>query len=182
MTHSLQVTITPEIVSKKVSRKVIGQLVLNYKQSHLGNRILAYDGRRSAYTAGPLPFTSAKFDVVLPDDARWLYISFQVLFLLRMVVCLFVFIIILFLYASLIPGDKGNSKFQSGLLLRLTFIIFWNSLIVIKLMHHKRLYRLLTWFLDILHLPSEMFFCSSSFYKSFEVLLFFIFASFSLEQ
>lgn len=88
VTHSLQVTITPEIVSKKVSRKVIEQLLLNFKQSRLGNRILAYDGRRSAYTAGPLPFTSAKFDVVLRDDARWLYISFQVLFLLRMGVCL----------------------------------------------------------------------------------------------
>lgn len=68
--HHYDVTITPEIPSKKLSRRIIGQLVSDFKQSHLGNRILAYDGRKSAYTAGPLPFKSKEFEVTLPDDAN----------------------------------------------------------------------------------------------------------------
>lgn len=40
-----------------------------YKKSHVGDRLLAYDGQKSLYTAGPLPFTLQEFSVgVLLDD------------------------------------------------------------------------------------------------------------------
>lgn len=63
----LQVTITPEVTSKKVNRDVINELVRLYKESHLGKRNPAYDGRKSLYTAGSLPFTSKEFVVKLVD-------------------------------------------------------------------------------------------------------------------
>ncbi|PHT30078.1 Protein argonaute 1A [Capsicum baccatum] len=66
--HHYDVTITPEVLSKKVCRNIINQLDADYKISHLGNLRLAYDGRKSAYTAGPLPFASKEFVVKLIDD------------------------------------------------------------------------------------------------------------------
>lgn len=56
------------------------QLVKNYRKSHLGDRLPAYDGRKSLYTAGPLPFVSKEFRITLIDEeeagqgaggARW---------------------------------------------------------------------------------------------------------------
>lgn len=44
------------------------QLVNLYKESHLGGRLPAYDGNKNLYTAGPLPFTSSKFDITLGDE------------------------------------------------------------------------------------------------------------------
>lgn len=44
------------------------QLVDSYRESHLGNRLPAYDGRKSLYTAGPLPFTSKEFRINLLDE------------------------------------------------------------------------------------------------------------------
>lgn len=44
------------------------QLVKLYKDSHLGRRLPAYDGRKSLYTAGPLPFTSREFVITLVDE------------------------------------------------------------------------------------------------------------------
>lgn len=41
-----------------------------YRQSHLGNKQFAYDGSKSAYTAGPLPFPSKDFVVKLEDNDR----------------------------------------------------------------------------------------------------------------
>ncbi|KAK4490521.1 hypothetical protein RD792_001201 [Penstemon davidsonii] len=61
------VSITPEVTSKKVCRDIMKQLVDSYKASHLGNRKFAYDGRKSVYTAGPLPFTSTDFVIKLGD-------------------------------------------------------------------------------------------------------------------
>lgn len=65
--HQYDVTITPEITSKTVSREIIRQLVHMYRDSHLGARRPAYDGRKSIYTAGPLPFVSKDFVVKLAD-------------------------------------------------------------------------------------------------------------------
>ena len=59
--------ITPEITSKKVNRDVISQLVRSYRESHLGNRMPAYDGRKSLYTAGALPFEAKEFVVKLAE-------------------------------------------------------------------------------------------------------------------
>ncbi|ONI00990.1 hypothetical protein PRUPE_6G115400 [Prunus persica] len=65
------VSITPEITSKKTNRDVIKQLVHLYKDSHLGRRTPAYDGMKSIYTAGPLPFVSKEFVVKLGErDGR----------------------------------------------------------------------------------------------------------------
>lgn len=60
-------TIAPEVTSKKINREVIAQLTRIYRESHLGQRIPAYDGRKSIYTAGALPFDSKEFIVKLGD-------------------------------------------------------------------------------------------------------------------
>lgn len=62
-----QVSISPEVSSKKVCRDIMNELVTCYKVSHLGKRMLAYDGRKSCYTAGQLPFVSKEFNVKLVD-------------------------------------------------------------------------------------------------------------------
>ncbi|CAL1404119.1 unnamed protein product [Linum trigynum] len=62
------VTITPEVTSKKVNRDVISTLDKLYRQSHLGNKMVAYDGRKSLFTAGALPFESREFEVKLESD------------------------------------------------------------------------------------------------------------------
>ena len=53
------------MTSKKVCREILNQLVTNYKDSHLGKKMLAYDGRKSCYAAGELPFESKDFVVEL---------------------------------------------------------------------------------------------------------------------
>lgn len=65
-----QVTISPQVPSKKVCRDVINQLVATYKDSHLGKRKLAYDGGKSCYSAGSLPFESKDFVVTFLDKDR----------------------------------------------------------------------------------------------------------------
>ncbi|CAN0891403.1 Protein argonaute 1 [Linum grandiflorum] len=62
------VTITPEVASRGVNRAVINQLVALYRESHLAKRLPAYDGRKSLYTAGPLPFQSKEFRITLVDE------------------------------------------------------------------------------------------------------------------
>ncbi|GKB68130.1 protein argonaute 1 [Tanacetum coccineum] len=62
------VTLTPAVTSRGVNRAVMAQLVKLYKESHLAKRLLAYDGRKSLYTAGPLPFVSKDFKSTLLDD------------------------------------------------------------------------------------------------------------------
>ncbi|KAF4404533.1 hypothetical protein G4B88_005919 [Cannabis sativa] len=66
--HQYDVTITPEVTSRGVNRAVMAQLVRLYKESHLGRRLPAYDGRKSLYTAGPLPFVSKDFKITLIDE------------------------------------------------------------------------------------------------------------------
>ncbi|KAL2555325.1 Protein argonaute 1 [Forsythia ovata] len=66
--HQYDVSITPEIPSRGVNRAVIEQLVKLHRESHLGKRLPAYDGRKSLYTAGPLPFVSKEFQIILIDE------------------------------------------------------------------------------------------------------------------
>ncbi|XP_076930314.1 protein argonaute 1-like [Bidens hawaiensis] len=66
--HQYDVTINPEITSRGVNRAVMAQLVTLYRDSHLGKRLPAYDGRKSLYTAGPLPFVSKEFKITLLDE------------------------------------------------------------------------------------------------------------------
>ncbi|KAA8541496.1 hypothetical protein F0562_025459 [Nyssa sinensis] len=66
--HQYDVSITPEVTSRGVNRAVMEQLVKLYRESHLGKRLPAYDGRKSLYTAGPLPFSSKEFKITLIDE------------------------------------------------------------------------------------------------------------------
>ncbi|XP_011003695.1 PREDICTED: protein argonaute 1-like [Populus euphratica] len=66
--HQYDVTITPEVTSRGVNRAVMEQLVKLYRESHLGKRLPAYDGRKSLYTAGALPFQAKDFKITLIDD------------------------------------------------------------------------------------------------------------------
>ncbi|XP_019705740.1 protein argonaute 1A isoform X1 [Elaeis guineensis] len=66
--HQYDVSITPEVTSRGVNRAVMGELVKLYRESHLGGRLPAYDGRKSLYTAGPLPFTSKNFEITLSEE------------------------------------------------------------------------------------------------------------------
>lgn len=68
MSGILQVTITPEVTSRGINRAVMEQLVKLYRESHLSSRLPAYDGRKSLYTAGPLPFQSKEFQISLLDE------------------------------------------------------------------------------------------------------------------
>ncbi|KAF9589390.1 hypothetical protein IFM89_023422 [Coptis chinensis] len=66
------VTITPEPVvsSRRLNRAVMAQLVKLYRESDLGMRLPAYDGKNSLYTAGLLPFTSKEFSITLVDEGH----------------------------------------------------------------------------------------------------------------
>jgi len=44
------------------------QLVKLYRETALGHRLPAYDGRKSLYTAGPLPFQSKEFQISLLEE------------------------------------------------------------------------------------------------------------------
>ncbi|XP_057475261.1 protein argonaute 10-like [Actinidia eriantha] len=62
------VTITPEVASRTVNRAIMAELVKLYKESDLGKRLPAYDGRKSLYTAGELPFARKEFNIKLVDE------------------------------------------------------------------------------------------------------------------
>ncbi|KAF7087370.1 hypothetical protein CFC21_090567 [Triticum aestivum] len=66
--HHYHVSITPEVTSRVVNRAVINELVSLHRATYLGGRLPAYDGRKSLYTAGPLPFASKEFQITLLDD------------------------------------------------------------------------------------------------------------------
>ncbi|KAL7144804.1 hypothetical protein ABFS83_07G037000 [Erythranthe nasuta] len=66
--NQYDVTITPEVASRAVNRAIIAELVKVYKESDLGKRLPAYDGRKSLYTAGELPFARKEFIVKLVDE------------------------------------------------------------------------------------------------------------------
>lgn len=62
------------------------QLVKQYRESHLGRRLPAYDGRKSLYTAGPLPFVTKDFKITLIDEddgtgqPRYIILSFSLFY------------------------------------------------------------------------------------------------------
>ncbi|PKA46781.1 Protein argonaute PNH1 [Apostasia shenzhenica] len=62
------VTVTPEVSSRQVNRAIMAELVRVYRETELGMRLPAYDGRKSLYTAGILPFTSKEFVVKLSEE------------------------------------------------------------------------------------------------------------------
>lgn len=62
-----QVTIHPEVTNKRISRDIIKTLQTSFCLSHLGGRQIAYDGSKSIYTPGELPFQSKDFVVKLDE-------------------------------------------------------------------------------------------------------------------
>ncbi|CAM0908526.1 unnamed protein product [Alopecurus aequalis] len=66
--HQYDVAITPETGSRAVGRAVMEELVRLHRATYLGGRLPAYDGMKSMYTAGPLPFTSKEFHITLLDE------------------------------------------------------------------------------------------------------------------
>jgi hypothetical protein len=76
------VTTTPESKSRDRNRWIIKELVKLYKE-HLDRRLPVYDGKKSLFTAGPLPFKTKEFFLKLtnPDRANQGY-SFAAHFVL----------------------------------------------------------------------------------------------------
>jgi eukaryotic translation initiation factor 2C len=66
--HQYDVAITPEVTSRGLNRAVMEQLVKLHRESALGRRLPAYDGRKSLYTAGPLPFQLKEFQINLLEE------------------------------------------------------------------------------------------------------------------
>ncbi|KAG2728154.1 hypothetical protein I3843_01G187300 [Carya illinoinensis] len=66
--NQYDVTITPEVSSRALNRAIMEELVRLYRETDLGARLPAYDGRKSLYTAGELPFTWKEFKIKLVDE------------------------------------------------------------------------------------------------------------------
>ncbi|CAL9759948.1 unnamed protein product [Musa acuminata subsp. burmannicoides] len=66
--HQYDVSIMPEATSRGVNRALMEHLVKLYREAYLGGRLPVYDGRKSLYTAGPLPFTSREFHISLDNE------------------------------------------------------------------------------------------------------------------
>ncbi|RRT81818.1 hypothetical protein BHE74_00016293 [Ensete ventricosum] len=54
--------------TRSMNRAIIAELVRLYRETELGTRLPAYDGRKSLYTAGSLPFNSKEFIIRLVED------------------------------------------------------------------------------------------------------------------
>ncbi|XP_042492138.1 protein argonaute PNH1-like [Macadamia integrifolia] len=66
--NQYDVTITPEVVSRCMNKAIMSQLVKLHRETELGMRLPAYDGRKNLYTAGSLPFTSKEFKIKVIDE------------------------------------------------------------------------------------------------------------------
>lgn len=66
--HHYDVAIVPEVTSKTKCREIMKFLIESYRASHLGNLLLAYDGKKSAFAAGALPFESKEFVVKTTEN------------------------------------------------------------------------------------------------------------------
>jgi eukaryotic translation initiation factor 2C len=64
-TFYLQVSISPEPKARRTNRVLLSELVRVHGATSLAHKMPAYDGSRSLYTAGELPFKSMDFVVKL---------------------------------------------------------------------------------------------------------------------
>ncbi|KAJ1293181.1 hypothetical protein BS78_01G048200 [Paspalum vaginatum] len=64
------VSINPESKSRQTNREVLNELIKLHGKTALGGKLPAYDGRKSLYTAGSLPFESEEFAVKLVDPEK----------------------------------------------------------------------------------------------------------------
>ncbi|KAK1426252.1 hypothetical protein QVD17_14922 [Tagetes erecta] len=65
--YQYDVAISPEVTSKTKCREIMTLLTTSFGVSHLGNLMLAYDGNKSAFAAGPLPFESKEFVIKINE-------------------------------------------------------------------------------------------------------------------
>jgi len=68
--YKFAVAINPESKSRATNREVLNELIKLHGKSTLGGKLPAYDGRKSLYTAGSLPFDSEEFVVTLVDREK----------------------------------------------------------------------------------------------------------------
>ncbi|KAJ0430411.1 putative protein argonaute [Helianthus annuus] len=66
-----KVAISPEVISKTKCQEIMKLLCESFKASHLGNLMLAYDGKKSAFAAGSLPFELKEFVVNITERNGW---------------------------------------------------------------------------------------------------------------
>ncbi|KAK4343475.1 hypothetical protein RND71_036569 [Anisodus tanguticus] len=69
------VRISPEVKCTRLNKAIMAELVKLHKDADLGKRIPVYDGRRTLYTAGLLPFNSKEFTIALGDEDEWIGIT-----------------------------------------------------------------------------------------------------------
>lgn len=77
----LQIDISPEVSNRALNRAIISELRTRYGKSSLANRNLAYDGKKSMYTAGALPFSFKDFVIKL-SDRNGRFASYRVFYVL----------------------------------------------------------------------------------------------------
>jgi eukaryotic translation initiation factor 2C len=65
-----QVLINPEPKARKTNRMLLSELVKIHGATSLAHKTPAYDGSKSLYTAGELPFKSMEFVVKLGKAGR----------------------------------------------------------------------------------------------------------------
>ncbi|ONM56917.1 Protein argonaute 1 [Zea mays] len=89
--HQYDVTISPDTTPKGMYREIMSKLVSENRQTELGGRLPAYDGRKLLFSAGELPFETMEFVVTLSGRTERMYkvvikhttgISLQQLFML----------------------------------------------------------------------------------------------------
>uniref|UniRef100_A0A671KNT3 Protein argonaute-3-like n=1 Tax=Sinocyclocheilus anshuiensis TaxID=1608454 RepID=A0A671KNT3_9TELE len=63
-----EVDIKPEKCPRRVNREVVDSMVQHFKVTIFGDRRPVYDGKKSLYTANPLPVAPVDLDVTLPGE------------------------------------------------------------------------------------------------------------------
>ncbi|WVZ60888.1 hypothetical protein U9M48_010848 [Paspalum notatum var. saurae] len=65
-----RISINPESKSRQINREVLNELIKLHGKTALGGKLPAYDGRKSLYTSGSLPFESEEFAIKLVDPEK----------------------------------------------------------------------------------------------------------------
>ncbi|KAM3384302.1 hypothetical protein ACQJBY_008764 [Aegilops geniculata] len=69
------VAITPEPKTRRINRVLMTELTSKHRASSLGGLLVAYDGSKSLYTAGELPFQVMDFSIKLGKPPRETYVT-----------------------------------------------------------------------------------------------------------
>ncbi|VAH28018.1 unnamed protein product [Triticum turgidum subsp. durum] len=69
------VAITPEPKTRRINRVLMTELTSKHRVSSLGGLLVTYDGSKSLYTAGELPFQAMDFSIKLGKPPRETYVT-----------------------------------------------------------------------------------------------------------